>query len=89
MTGDWDRATQLLNDVEAKVAGNPWLSGVHNELRMLVAERDREGYGKEALYSAVRMSSRRFRGAEPADLLAEATVPAFLQRKMAQGKSRP
>jgi hypothetical protein len=35
------------------------------------------------------MSSRRFRGAEPTDLLAEATVPAFLQRKMAQGKSRP
>ena len=89
MRGDWDRATQLLNAVEAKVAGNPWLSGVHNELRMLVAERDREGYGKEALYSAVRMSSRRFRGAEPSDLLAEATVPAFLQRKMAQGKSRP
>jgi hypothetical protein len=63
MRGDWDRATQLLNAVEAKVAGNPWLSGVHNELRMLVAERDREGYGKEALDSAVGMSSRRFRGA--------------------------
>jgi Ca-activated chloride channel family protein len=89
MNGDWDRATQLLNAVEAKVAGNPWLAGVHNELRMLVAERDSARYGKEALYSASRMSLRSTRANESLNLAEDATVPAFLRRKTAQGKSRP
>jgi Ca-activated chloride channel family protein len=89
LNGDWDRATQLLASMESKVAGNPWLAGVHNELRMLVAERDREGYGKEALYSAMRMSSRRVSSSESMDMMEDAQIPEFLRRKTAQGKSRP
>lgn len=89
LNGDWDRATQLLNDAEAKVVDNPWLAGVHKELRMLVAERDSLRYKKEALYSASRMSVRSIRPDESFSLAEEGNIPAFLRRKMAQGKSRP
>jgi hypothetical protein len=56
---------------------------------MLVAERDSASYGKEAMYSAMRMSSRRVSSSESMDMMEDAQIPEFLRRKTAQGKSRP
>lgn len=89
MNGDWTLATRLLADMESRVSGNPWLAGVLSELRQLVAQRDDRLYGKEALYSSVRLHMRHASLSESSDLDLEQQKAAFLRRKASQGRSRP
>jgi len=87
--GDWPEADRLLGKIEALARDHEWLRAILEELRLLASRRDAAMFGKEALYSAQRLSTRVAACVEPRELdddLQTCAMPAFLRRKAAQGK---
>jgi Ca-activated chloride channel family protein len=84
---DWAQVDMLLGEVSKLGADNPWVAGIVKELKKLASRRDDVLFQKEAAYSSNRMRGRMTAVNESADI--DAAVPAFLRRKMAQGKAEP
>jgi Ca-activated chloride channel family protein len=87
--GDRSAALAILKDLEQRFGQHPWLKAKLVRLREL-AGRDLEMLSKEVRFSAMRMSSRlsakaeaRFSGDQT-----DAEIPAFLRKKMEEGKGR-
>ena len=87
---NWERARRLLEDAQARFAAHEWASAILATMRKLVADRDAQRSMKEARYSSSRMASRLVVAGESDRAMAQETeLPLYLQRKGAQGKSRP
>lgn len=87
--GDWKHAEKLLKEVEVLAADNPWLKSTVEQMKHLVAQRDRARFGKETVYASMKMLSRITEIDEKAAFMtaAESIKPAYLRKKAAQGKS--
>jgi len=84
---DWAGVDALLAELEALARDHEWLAGILAELRQLAARRDEALFAREAHYAASRLSTRVAACYEPSALDRDTTdMPAFLQRKRAQGK---
>lgn len=84
---DWQRVDQVLAEVTALGADNPWIANVVKELKQLAGRRDHAMFAKEASYSAQRMTTR---ATAPAEGLEDSLdIPSFLRRKTRQGKAEP
>ena len=86
-TGNWNGVDALLAKAEARFANNPWVAGVIEAIRKLAARRSREEFMKEAMYSSSNLMRRLAQRGEGLGL-SESDKPAYLRRKMAQGKSQ-
>ncbi len=86
--GDWAEAERLLKQVEELAAEQPWVLSMVAHLRELMQRRDRARFGKEAMYSAHRMSTRISETDEAVmfDATMELVKPAYLRRKAVQGR---
>lgn len=85
--GDWMQVEQLLTHLETLGRHEPWVAASIAFTRQLMRERDQQRMSKEMLYKSRKMSQRLsstdevcFREAD------EVEVPAFLRRKMAEGR---
>jgi Ca-activated chloride channel family protein len=84
--GDWGTVHAVLAKVERVAESNPWVAESLTELRTLAATEDEETFAKEAGYASRRMSTRLAERAEPAVARRWETTPAYLRRKVTQGK---
>ncbi|MBK1683930.1 vWA domain-containing protein [Rhodoferax fermentans] len=82
-------ARKLLTDLETRFSQHPWLQEKLQRLREL-AQRDPEMMGKEACFSAMRMSSRLSAKSEVRYSVDETdlAIPAFLRKKGQEGRGR-
>ena len=87
LQGDWIRVEQLLTQLETLGRHEPWVAASIAFTRQLMRERDEQRMSKEMLYKSRKMSQRLsstdevcFREVD------EVEVPAFLRRKMAEGR---
>lgn len=82
-------ARKLLKDLETRFSQHPWLKDKLQSLRAL-AELDPEMMGKEACFSAMRMSSRLSAKSEVRYSVDETdlAIPAFLRKKGQEGRGR-
>jgi Ca-activated chloride channel family protein len=85
--GDWMRVQELLAHLETLGRHEPWVAASIAFTRQLMCERDQQRMSKEMLYKSRKMSQRLsstdevcFREVD------EVEVPAFLRRKMAEGR---
>ena len=87
--GDMNAARALMKALETRFGKHPWLSGKLSRLREL-AERDPELMSKEIRFNTVRMSSRLTEKAEARFSMdqTDAEIPAFLRKKLEEGKGR-
>jgi len=87
--GKTREARSLMKDLETRFGQHAWLSGKLARLRDL-AEHDPEMMSKEIRFSRARMSSRLTQVDDmPFDSdQTEAPIPAFLRKKMEEGKGR-
>lgn len=87
--GDWARVDALLAQARQDAATNPWLSSILDVLGRYADRRERERFGKEALYASRKLRTRLADAAEVACSYApeaEMAKAAFLRRKREQGK---
>ena len=86
--GDWARVDALLEAASRQFAGNEWVAAVLEGMRSVAAGRERERAMKEMMYSSSKLRSRLAAKDESVAFCAaeSASVPAYLQRKPAQGK---
>jgi Ca-activated chloride channel family protein len=86
---NWDAVERLLTQIEERAINNPWLHETVKYLRTLMARRDYDTMEKELMYSARQMKNR---SASLQDSVmfcmnVEAEMPAFLRKKLAQGRN--
>lgn len=89
--GDWPLVERQLAEAHRQFAGNPWVSALLSTMDTLAASRSREGFGKEAKYSAGKLRDRLAAREEQLSLaegLDDSRVPAHLRRKVAQGRGQ-
>lgn len=86
--GDWHAIERLLREARKRYAGHPWVLQVLESLVGLAKQRDAARFGKEAMYSTRRMNTRLAARNETPSMGEEATLPAYLRRKEAQGKAQ-
>lgn len=88
--GDWAEGERLLRQVEALAADQPWVMSMVAHLRELMQRRDRARFGKEAMYSANRMSKRIAEVDESAhfDVAMEELKPSYMRKKTVQGRGQ-
>ena len=87
LQGDWMQVEHLLTHLETLGRHEPWVAASIAFTRQLMRERDQQRMSKEMLYKSRKMSQRLsstdevcFREVD------EVEVPAFLRRKMAEGR---
>lgn len=87
--GDMRAARAMMTTLEKRFAQHPWLCGKLTMLRGL-AEKDPEMMSKEIRFNAMRMSSRLVQKSEAMFSLdeTESVMPAFLRKKLEEGKGR-
>ncbi len=85
--GDWDRVAALLAEARLLAEASPWLGELVTELEALARRRDDVRFRKQAQYAAVQSLGRLAARCEEEDLSREDEMPAFLQRKVRQGKA--
>lgn len=86
---NWGAVERLLVELEERAINNPWLNETVKYLRKLMERRDYETMEKELMYSSRQMKNR---SASLVDsvffcMSSEAELPAFLRKKMAQGRN--
>jgi hypothetical protein len=86
---DWAQVQEMLDDIERRAFDNPWLQSTVQMLKVLLSNRDHGRMEKELMYSSHQMKNR---SAPLQDsvlfcMSTEAEIPAFLRRKMAQGRN--
>jgi hypothetical protein len=85
--GDWTEVDRLLESASRQFAGNDWVASVLEAMRSIAATRERERMMKEAMYSSGKLRSRLAGKDEEAHLsVDDAGLPAYLRRKVVQGK---
>lgn len=86
--GDWARVDALLESSSRAFAGNEWVAAVLEAMRSIAVGREREHAMKEMMYSSRKLRSRLAAKDEVAalSLQEEGLVPAYLRRKVEQGK---
>lgn len=87
--GDMQAARAMLAELEKRFAQHPWLRGKLTILQER-AEKDPEMMSKEIRFNAMRMSSRRVQKSEAmfSQDETECVMPAFLRKKLEEGKDR-
>ena len=83
---DWKTVGELLTEAEQRFAGNEWVAGVLASMRHLAEAKSRERFMKESMYSSSKMRTRLSAVSEQLSL-AEGDKPAYLRRKVAEGKA--
>lgn len=86
---NWGAVERLMAQLEERSRNNPWLSETVSYLRKLLERRDYETMEKELMYSSDKLKNR------VADLddtvmfsmSAEAAKPAFMRKKVSQGRN--
>jgi hypothetical protein len=89
--GQWDQVEALLARARQELRGNPWVGAMLDSMKSLAAERNQQRMMKEALYSNRRLSTRLTAKDEQVFLhmgTESGETPAFLRRKVAQGKGQ-
>ncbi len=87
--GDWAAVRALIESARRRFGDQPWVQGVLGQLEEIAGRRDEAHFGKEAMYSALKMRSRLAAKDEAVEVFAmahEASVPRFLRRDAAQGR---
>ena len=86
---DWRRAKQLVDAAAARFAQHPWAAAILATMHRLIDERDKRLAAKEAAFTMRRMRSRLASVNEPKFCAADQLqLPAYLRRKVEQGKGR-
>lgn len=84
--GDWDRVQALIDLAGHRFGDQPWVQEVLASLQQIARQRDQARFGKESMYSAMKMRSRLAAKDEGQfDALREAVAPRFLRRDGSQG----
>ncbi|MBY0437816.1 MAG: VWA domain-containing protein [Burkholderiales bacterium] len=84
--GDWDRVQALIESAGRRFGDQPWVQEVLASLEQIARQRDQARFGKESLYTAMKMRSRVAAKDEGLfDIAREAEVPRFLRRDGSQG----
>ena len=86
---NWSAVERLMGKLEVRSRENPWLAETVSYLRKLLERRDHEAMEKELMYSSDKLKNR------VADLNdsvlfcmdAEAVKPAFMRKKVTQGRN--
>jgi Ca-activated chloride channel family protein len=86
---NWDGVERLIRQLEERSRDNPWLMETVSYLRKLLERRDHETMEKELMYSSDKLKNR---AASLDDSIlycmsAEAVKPAFLRKKVSQGRN--
>lgn len=86
---NWEAVERLLMQLQERSINNPWLNETVKYLRQLMDRRDYDTMEKELMYSSRQMKNR---SASLNDTVffcmdSQAELPAFLRKKMAQGRS--
>ena len=86
---NWDGVERLIGQLEERSRDNPWLMETVSYLRKLLERRDHETMEKELMYSSDKLKNR---AASLDDTIlycmsAEAIKPAFLRKKVSQGRN--
>lgn len=85
---NWGKVACMLDELETRARDNPWLQQTIGVLRTLLEQRDQVRLEKELMYSARSLKSRltEFDERVSFSLHLEAEKPAFLRRKVQQGR---
>jgi Ca-activated chloride channel family protein len=84
---EWREVAQLLAQLEDLGRHEPWVAASIAFTRQLMQERDQQRMSKEMLYKSVKMNQRLSSTDEASFSLMDAVeMPAFLRRKMAEGR---
>lgn len=86
---DWQQVDALLAQAKDESRDNPWLAGVLESLGRYARKRQTEQFSKEAMFSAGKLRSRLADVDEMQHAFlasAESVKPAFIRRKLEQGK---
>ncbi|MCM8594083.1 VWA domain-containing protein [Accumulibacter sp.] len=87
--GDWGAVEQMLAEARQRFASQPWVIQVLESMVDIARSMDSARFRKEALYTSRKMDGRLSAKAELlGSLAAEAAVPSFVRRKVAQGKAQ-
>jgi len=87
LQGDWIRAEELMAQLEQLGQQEPWIAASIAFARQLLRERDHDRMSKEMLYKSHKMHSRLSSTDESMfSLMSDRETPAFLRRKMAEGR---
>jgi Ca-activated chloride channel family protein len=86
---NWSAVERLLADLQERSINNPWLNETVKYLRQLMERRDYDTMEKELLYSSRQMKNRSatLNDSVMFCMSTEAELPAFLRKKMAQGRN--
>jgi N-methylhydantoinase A/oxoprolinase/acetone carboxylase beta subunit len=84
--GDWDRVQALIDSAGRRFGDQPWVKEVLASLEQIAEQRDQARFGKESMYSAMKMRSRVASKDEGQyNSVQEAVMPRFLRRDGSQG----
>ncbi|MEH6626577.1 MAG: VWA domain-containing protein [Motiliproteus sp.] len=89
LKGDWAAVDILIEEATELAEDNEWLGDSLNSLRRYSLNRDGARFSKEAMYSSSKLSSRvadKYEERASYCRTMEDSKPAFLRRKMEQGK---
>jgi Ca-activated chloride channel family protein len=86
---NWSAVERLMVKLEERAQENPWLAETVSYLRKLLERRDHEAMEKELMYSSDKLKNR---AADLNDsisfcLMEEAVKPAFMRKKVSQGRN--
>ena len=86
---NWSAVERLMVKLEERAQENPWLAETVGYLRKLLERRDHEAMEKELMYSSDKLKNR---AADLNDSImfcmdAEAVKPAFMRKKVSQGRN--
>lgn len=86
---NWSAVERLMRKLEERARENPWLEETVRYLRTLLERRDHEAMEKELMYSSDKLKNR---VADLDDMVmfcadAEAVKPAFMRKKVSQGRN--
>ena len=90
--GRWDQVERILQTAEKEAGSNPWVAEGLKALRVHAEARRVEEFAKESSYKSAMMSRRLTSVDEDAsayEASMEAAMPAFLRRKVEEGKRMP
>lgn len=86
MRGQWDAVQSLLAEATRRLGHHEWVKEILAQIARLAESQDHRRFGKEAMYSAFRLSAR-LADKDEGMVLAEDVKPSYLRRKKAQGSA--
>ena len=86
---NWDGVERLITQLEERSRNNPWLMETVQYLRKLLERRDHETMEKELMYSSDKLKNRATSLNDTVLFCmdAEAVKPAFMRKKVSQGRN--